>query len=194
MLEAYFNHFHEKLYFKIKFHYFILLFWFHLSTSSTKNKKPLSLSLSLWLSTWQGKLNKPWGRLIEGPGHYLTQIKKGRVVMKRCVDRLLYIIMPNDYRLFKYILKKYICRTRHHSELKNNFDYKKKYLTSYFFRKKVLFKESSLSIMVTRNPNWTIKILWYGTSYVKGKILSLLKRSAWDRLHCWFCLKLLNIY
>jgi hypothetical protein len=144
LLEAYFNHFHEKLYFKIKFHYFILLFWFHLSTSSNKNKKPLSLSLSLWLSTWQGKLNKPWGRLIEGPGHYLTQIKKGRVVMKRCVDRLLYIIMSNDYRLFKYILKIYICRTRYHSDLKNNFDYKKKYLTSYFLGKKSCLRSRHL--------------------------------------------------
>ena len=27
----------------------------------------------------------------------------------------------------------------------------------------VLFKESSPSIMVTRNPNWSIEILWYGT-------------------------------
>lgn len=91
----YFNHFHEKLYFKINFHYFILLFWFHLSTSSTKNKKPVCVC----------KLNKPWGRLLEGPGHYLTQIKKerGGVVMKRRVDRLLYVIMSNDSRLFKYI-------------------------------------------------------------------------------------------
>ena len=148
MLEAYFNHFHEKLNFKIKFHYFILLFWFHLSTSSTKNKKPLSLSLSLslslWLSTWQGKLNKPWGRLIEGPGHYLTQIRKGRVVMKRCVDRLLYIIMPNDYRLFKYILKKYICRTRHHSDLKNNFDYKKNIWHLIFLGKKSCLRSRHL--------------------------------------------------
>ena len=42
----------------------------------------------------------------------------------------------------------------------------------------VLFKESSPSIMVTRNPNWSTEILWYGTGYVKGKILSPLKRSA----------------
>jgi len=59
---------------------------------------------------------------------------------------------------------------------------------------KVLFKESPPSIMVTRNPNWSTEILWYGTGYVKGKILSPLKHSAWGRLHCWFCLKLLNIY
>jgi len=58
----------------------------------------------------------------------------------------------------------------------------------------VLFKESPPSIMVTRNPNWSTEILWYGTGYVKGKILSPLKCSAWGRLHCWFCLKLLNIY
>jgi len=58
----------------------------------------------------------------------------------------------------------------------------------------VLFKESPPSIMVTRNPNWSTEILWYGTGYVKGKILSPLKRSTLGRLHCWFCLKLLNIY
>jgi hypothetical protein len=51
-----------------------------------------------------------------------------------------------------------------------------------------------LIFMVTRNPNWSTEILWYETGYVKGKILSPLKRSAWGRLHCWFCLKLLNIY
>jgi len=48
--------------------------------------------------------------------------------------------------------------------------------------------------MVTKNPNWSTEILWYGIDYVKGKILSLLKRSAWGRLHCWFYLKLQNIY
>jgi hypothetical protein len=42
----------------------------------------------------------------------------------------------------------------------------------------VLFKESPPSIMVTRNPNWSTEILWYGTGYVKEKILSPLKRSA----------------
>jgi hypothetical protein len=35
-----------------------------------------------------------------------------------------------------------------------------------------LFKESPPSIMVTRNPNWSTEILWFGTGYVKGKILS----------------------
>jgi hypothetical protein len=42
----------------------------------------------------------------------------------------------------------------------------------------VLFEESPPSIMVTRNPNWSTEILWFGTSYVKGKILAPLKRSA----------------
>jgi len=80
--------------------------------------------------------------------------------------------------------------------LKNNLDLWKKnrYLTSCSFRENILFKESPPSIMVTRNLNWSIEILWFGTGYVKGKILSPLKRSAWGRLHCWFCLKLLNIY
>jgi len=58
----------------------------------------------------------------------------------------------------------------------------------------IKLKESSPSIIVTRNPNWSTEILWYGTGYVKWKILSPLKRSAWGRLHCRFCLKLLNIY
>jgi hypothetical protein len=44
--------------------------------------------------------------------------------------------------------------------------------------KNVLFKESSPSTMVTRNPNWSTNILWYGTGYVKGKILSPLKCPA----------------
>jgi hypothetical protein len=55
----------------------------------------------------------------------------------------------------------------------------------------VLFKGSPPSIMVTKNSNWSTKILWFGIDYVKGKILSPLKYFAWDRLHCWFCLKLL---
>jgi hypothetical protein len=57
----------------------------------------------------------------------------------------------------------------------------------------VLFKESPPSIMVTSNPNWSTKILWYGTGYAKGKILSPLKRPTWGKLHCWFCLKLLKV-
>jgi len=40
-----------------------------------------------------------------------------------------------------------------------------------------LFKESSPSIMVTRNPKWSTQILWYETDYAKEKILSSLKRS-----------------
>jgi len=57
----------------------------------------------------------------------------------------------------------------------------------------VFFKESPPSIMVTRNPNWSTEILWYGTGYPKGKMLSPPKRPNWGRLHCWFCLKLLRI-
>jgi len=49
------------------------------------------------------------------------------------------------------------------------------------------------SIMVTRNPNWSIEILWDGTGYAKGKMLSPLKRPTYGRLHCWFGLKLLRI-
>jgi hypothetical protein len=45
-----------------------------------------------------------------------------------------------------------------------------------FFGETVLFKELLLSIMVTRNPNWSTEILWYGTGYAKRKILSPLKR------------------
>jgi hypothetical protein len=44
--------------------------------------------------------------------------------------------------------------------------------------KNVLFEESPPSIMVTRNPNWSTEIPWLGIGYVKGKILSPLKRSA----------------
>jgi len=30
--------------------------------------------------------------------------------------------------------------------------------------------------MVTRNPDWSAKTLWYETGYAKGKMLSPLKR------------------
>ena len=43
---------------------------------------------------------------------------------------------------------------------------------------KVLFKESPPSIMVTRNTNWSIEILWFRTGYIKGNILSPLKHPA----------------
>jgi hypothetical protein len=49
---------------------------------------------------------------------------------------------------------------------------------------KVLFKESSPSIMVTRNPNWLTKILWYKTGYAKEKILSPFKCPTLGKLHC----------
>jgi hypothetical protein len=42
----------------------------------------------------------------------------------------------------------------------------------------IMFMESPHSIMVTRNPNWSTEILWYEIGYVKGKILSPLKRFA----------------
>jgi len=62
-----------------------------------------------------------------------------------------------------------------------------------YMKKKVWFKESPPSIMVTRNPNWSIQILWSETSYVKRKILSPLKRPTLSRLHCQFFLKLLRV-
>jgi len=86
------------------------------------------------------------------------------------------------------------CRTRHRSGLKNFAWKEMDFWHPIIWWGMILFKESPPSIMVTRNPNWSSEILWFGTGYVKGKILSPLKRSAWDRLHCWFCLKLLNIY
>jgi hypothetical protein len=64
--------------------------------------------------------------------------------------------------------------------LKNNLNLwkKNKYLASCSFRENVLFKESPPSIMVIKNLNWSIEILLFRTGYVKGKILSPLKRSA----------------
>jgi hypothetical protein len=47
--------------------------------------------------------------------------------------------------------------------------------------------------MVTRNPNWSIKIRWYETNYGKKKILSPLKRHTQSRQHYWFYLKLLRV-
>jgi hypothetical protein len=32
-----------------------------------------------------------------------------------------------------------------------------------FFWKNILLKKLPLSIMVTRNPNWSTEILWFGT-------------------------------
>jgi hypothetical protein len=63
----------------------------------------------------------------------------------------------------------------------------------FFDGKKMVFKESPPSIMITRNLNWSTKILLYGTSYIKWKILSPLKCTAWGRLNCWFYLKLLTV-
>jgi len=72
-------------------------------------------------------------------------------------------------------------RTRHRGGPKILMNYEKKktdLLYLVFLGKNVLFKELSPSIMVTRNPNWSTEILWYGTGYVKWKILSPLERSA----------------
>jgi hypothetical protein len=55
---------------------------------------------------------------------------------------------------------------------------KKEQISGILLGENVLFKESPPSIIVTKNPNWSTEILWYGTSYIKGKILSPLKRSA----------------
>jgi len=68
-----------------------------------------------------------------------------------------------------------------------------RYLKSCFWGENVYFKESSSSIMITRNSNWSTEILWYGTGYTKGKVLSPLKHHTWGRLNCLFCLKLLRI-
>jgi hypothetical protein len=88
------------------------------------------------------------------------------------------------------------CRTQHRSGLKNNLGYRKRTDIWHLvlLGKRSCFKESPPSIMVTRNPNWSTEILWYGTGYAKGKILSPLKCPNWGKLHCWFCLKLLKIW
>ena len=72
------------------------------------------------------------------------------------------------------------CRTRHRGGPKNILNCGKRtdFWHLVLLGEKVLFEESPPSIMVTRNPNWSTEILWYGTGYVKGKILSPLKRSA----------------
>jgi len=72
------------------------------------------------------------------------------------------------------------CRTRHHGGPQNisRLWKKNRFWHLVLLGKKVLSKESPPSIMVTRNPNWSIEILWLGIGYVKGKILSPLKRSA----------------
>jgi len=88
------------------------------------------------------------------------------------------------------------CRTRHRGGSQITLDYKKRtdFWHLVLLEKNIFFKESPPSIMVNRNLNWSTEILWFGTGYVKEKILSSLKRSAWGRIYCWFYLKLLNIY
>ena len=46
--------------------------------------------------------------------------------------------------------------------------------------KKIWFKESPPSITVTKNPYYSIEILWYITDYAKENILSPFKRPTWD--------------
>jgi len=41
-----------------------------------------------------------------------------------------------------------------------------------------MFKESSSSIMITTNLNWSTEILWYETGYSKEKMLSPLERPT----------------
>ena len=55
---------------------------------------------------------------------------------------------------------------------------KKEQISGILLGENILFKESPPSIIVTKNHNWSTEILWYGTSYIKWKILSPLKRSA----------------
>jgi len=50
-------------------------------------------------------------------------------------------------------------------------------------KKRVLFIESSPNIMATKNPNWSLEILWKRTDNVREKILLLLKFLILDRLH-----------
>jgi len=72
------------------------------------------------------------------------------------------------------------CRTRHCDGPKNNPDCGKRtdIWRIVLLGKNILLEESSPSIMVTRNLNWSTEILWLGIGYVKGKILLPLKRSA----------------
>jgi len=83
--------------------------------------------------------------------------------------------------VFKLWLLYFGCHTRHRGGPKNNsLDSGKRidYWHLVLLRENVLFKDSPPSIMVTMNHNWSTEILWYGTGYVKKKILSPLKRPA----------------
>jgi hypothetical protein len=79
-----------------------------------------------------------------------------------------------------FLIFSYNCRTRHRGGLKKIKDCRKRtdFCHLVLLGGNALFKESPPSIMFTRNPNWSTEILWYGTGYVKGKILSPLKHSA----------------
>jgi hypothetical protein len=107
----------------------------------------------------------------------------------------LYVTMwPLTWTSHFYKHHHYHCRIRHRGGLKNYHGKEQISGILFFNGEWSCFKESPPSIMVTRNHNWSTEILWFMTGYVKGKILSPLKHPAWGRLHCWFCLKLLNVY
>ena len=80
---------------------------------------------------------------------------------------------------FPVVMEGY-CRIQHRGGPQNNLDCGKRTDIWHLIllRENVLFGESPPSITVTRNPNWSTEILWLGIGYVKGKILSPLKRSA----------------
>ena len=73
-------------------------------------------------------------------------------------------------------LKQHVeCHIRHHGNLFFFFLKKNRFIASCSYKKNVLFEKSPPSIMITRNPNRSIEILWYKISYLKRKILSPLK-------------------
>jgi hypothetical protein len=100
--------------------------------------------------------------------------------MKRCLlkDKAPFLAEPTLAR--NILVVGGYCHTRYRGGLKIFLDYGKRtdFWHLVLLDEIVLFKESPLSIMVTRNPNRSTEILWYEIGYVKGKILSPLKRSA----------------
>jgi hypothetical protein len=83
-----------------------------------------------------------------------------------------------------------IC-TIHHDWLKNLM--KRIYFWYLILKWEIVLFKKSLNIIITKNHNCLIEILWYKTGYTKRKILSSLKRPTWDRLYCCFCFKLLKV-
>ena len=87
-------------------------------------------------------------------------------------------ITIGNLKVVRSIIKAYCC-TRHRDGLKNFISWKEWISGILFFDGEwSLFNESLPSITVTRNSNWSTKILWSETGYVKRKILSPLKRPA----------------